>query len=59
MLNQLVNSSDLEHLEMLRPNSQKQRNPTSNLRNSNDPLIRQEKYRKRRGMKGSKALKGC
>ena len=57
-LDDLVDSSDLEHSEMLRPNGQRQRNPTPNLGDDDDPPIGQEEYRKGRGVKGSKARKG-
>ena len=57
-LDDLVDSSDLEHPEMLRPNDQKQRNPTPNLRDDDDPPVGQEEYRKGRGVKGSKAREG-
>ena len=43
---------------MLRPNSQKQRNPTPNLRDNDDPFVGQEEYRKEWGVKGSKAREG-
>ena len=58
MLDDLVDSSDLEQSEMLHPNSQNQCNSTSNIRDDNNPLIGQEEYRKRRGIKGNKACKG-
>ena len=58
MLDDLVDSSDLEYPEMLRPNSQKQRDSTSNLEDDDNPLVGQEEYRKRWGVKGSKACKG-
>ena len=58
MLDDLIDSSDLEHPEMLRPNGQRQRDPTPNLGDDDDPLVGQEKYRKRWGVKGSKAHKG-
>ena len=57
-LDDLVDSSYLEHPEMLRPNGQKQRDPTPNLGDNDDPLVGQEKYRKRRKVKDSKARKG-
>ena len=56
-LDDLVDSSDLEHPEMLHPNGQRQRNPTPNLEDNDDPLVGQEEYRKGRGVKGSKARK--
>ena len=56
-LDDLIDSSDLEHLEMLRPNGQKQCNPTPNLGDDDNPLVRQEEYRKEQGVKGSKARK--
>ena len=45
-LDNLVNSSDLEHPEMLRPNSQRQRNPMPNLGDDDNPPVRQEEYKK-------------
>ena len=54
-LDDLVDSSDLGHPEMLRPNGQRQRNPTPNLGDNDDPFVGQEEYRKRRRVKGSKA----
>ena len=57
-LDDLVDSSDLEHPEMLRPNGQRQRDPTPNLGDNDDPPVGQEEYRKGRGVKGSKACKG-
>ena len=56
-LDDLVDSSDLEHPKMLRPNSQKQSNSTPNLGDNDNLLVRQEEYRKERGVKGSKACK--
>ena len=58
MLDDLVDSSDLEHPEMLRPNGQRQRDPTPNLGDDDDPPVGQEEYRKGRGVKGSKAREG-
>ena len=58
MLDDLVDSSDLEHPEMLRPNSQKHRNPTPNLGNNDGLPVGQKEYRKKRGIKGSKTRKG-
>ena len=58
MLDDLVNSSDLEHPEILCPNDHRQRNPTPNLRDDHNPPVGEEKYRKRRGVKGSKAQEG-
>ena len=58
MLDDLVDSSDLEHPEMLRPNGQRHRGPTPNLGDDDNPPIGQEEYRKRRGVKGSKAREG-
>ena len=43
---------------MLRPNGQKQRNPTPNLGDNDNPPVKQEEYRKERGVKSSKACKG-
>lgn len=57
-LDDLVDSSDLEHPEMLRPNGQRQRDPTPNLGDDDDPPVGQEEYRKGRGVKGSKAREG-
>ena len=56
-LDDLVDSSDLEHSEMLRPNGQRQRDPTPNLGDDDDPPVGQEEYRKGREVKGSKARK--
>ena len=56
-LDDLVDSTDLEHPEMLRPNGQKQRNLTPNLVDDDDLPVGQEEYRKGRGVKGSKACK--
>ena len=53
-LNDLVNSSDLEHPEMLRPNGQRQSNSTPNLGDDDDPLVGKEEYRKGWGVKVSK-----
>ena len=57
-LDDLVDSSDLEHPEMLRPNGRRQHNLMPNLGDNDDLPVGQEKYRKRRGMKGSKIRKG-
>ena len=57
MLDDLVDSSDLEHPEMLHPNGQKKRDPTLNPRDNDNPPIGLEEYRKRRKVKGSKACK--
>ena len=57
-LDDLVDSSDLEHPEMLCLNGQRQRDPTPNLGDNDDPPVGQEKYKKGRGVKGSKACKG-
>ena len=57
-LNDLDDSSDLEYPEMLRPNGQRQCDPTPNFGDDNDPLIGQEEYRKERGVKSSKAREG-
>ena len=38
-LDDLIDSSDLEHSEMLRPNGQRQRNPTPNLGDDDDPPV--------------------
>ena len=43
---------------MLRPNGQRQRDPTLNLGNDDNPPVGQEEYRKGRGVKGSKACEG-
>ena len=56
-LDDFVDSSDLEHPEMLRLNGQRQCNLTPNLGDDDDPPIGQEEYRKGRGVKGSKARK--
>ena len=58
-LDNLVDSLDLEHPEMLRQNGQRERNPIPNFRDDNNPPVGQEEYKKRRGMKDSKACKGC
>ena len=58
MLDDLIDSLDLEHPEMLCPNGQRQRNPTPNLGDDDNPPVRQEEYRKRWGVKGSKAREG-
>ena len=58
MFDDFVDSSDLKHLEMLRPNGQRQRDPTPNLGDDDNPPVGQEEYRKGRGMKGSKAQEG-
>ena len=58
ILDDLVDSSDLEHPEMLHPNGQRQRNSTPNLGDDDNPLVGQEEYRKGQGVKGSKACKG-
>ena len=42
---------------MLRPNGQRQRDPTPNLGDDDDPPVGQEEYRKRQGVKDSKARK--
>ena len=55
MLDDLVDSSNLEHPEILHPNGQRQRDPTPNLGDNNNPSVGQEEYRKERGVKGSKA----
>ena len=47
MLDDLVDSLDLEHPEMLRPNGQKECDPTPNLGDDDDPPVGQEEYRKR------------
>ena len=57
-LDDIVDSSDLVHPEMLRLNSQRQRDPTPNLGDNDNPPVGQEEYRKRREIKGSKACKG-
>ena len=57
-LDDLVDSSDLEHPEVLRPNGQKQRDPTLNLGNDDNPPVGQEKNRKGWGVKGNKAREG-
>ena len=57
MLDDLIDSSDLEHSEMLRPNGQRQRNLMPNLGDDDDPPVGQEKYRKGQGVKGIKACK--
>ena len=93
MLNDLVDSLDLEPLKILYPNDQKKCNPMLNSEdipvdieinlekfsnisqqrkktlkigdntilqlNHNNLLIRQEKYKKRRRIKGNKIQKGC
>ena len=59
MLNDLVDSSDLEYPEILRPNGQKQRDSTHNLGDNDDPFVGQEEYRKGWGVKGSKARERC
>ena len=42
---------------MLRPNGQRQRNPTPNFGDNDDLPVEQEEYRKEREVKGSKACK--
>ena len=46
ILDDFINSLNLKHPEMLHPNTQKQRNPMSNLQNNDNPPVRQEEYRK-------------
>ena len=58
MLDDLVDSSDLEHPEMLRPNGQRQCDRMPNLGDDDDLPVGQEKYRKGREVKGSKAQEG-
>ena len=58
ILDDLIDSLDLEHPEMLRANGQKQRDPTLNLGDDNNPPVGQEKYWKGRGVKDSKAREG-
>ena len=43
---------------MLRPNGQKQRDPTPNLGDDDNSPVGQEEYRKRQEIKGSKACEG-
>ena len=57
-LDDLVDSSDLKHPEMLHPNGQKQCDFTPNLGDNDNSLVGQEEYRKGRGVKGSKAREG-
>ena len=57
MLDDFIDSLDLEHLEMLRLNGQRQRNPTPNLGDDDNPFVGQEEYKKGRGVKGSKPCK--
>ena len=57
-LDDQADSSDLKHLEMLRPKNQRQRDPTPNLEDDDDPPIGQEEYRKGQGVKDSKAREG-
>ena len=57
MLDDLIDSSNLEYLEILHLNGQRQRNPMPNLGDNDNSLIKQEKYRKGRGVRGSKACK--
>ena len=57
MLDDLIDSLDLEYPEMLRPNDQKQRNSTPNLGDNDNLPVRQEKYRKGRRIKDSIACK--
>ena len=57
MLDDLVDSSNLEHPEMLRPNGQRQCDPTPNLGDNDNSPVGQEKYRKERRVKDSKAYK--
>ena len=55
MLNNLIDSSDLEYPEMLHPNSQRQCNSMPNFRDDNNLSVGQKEYRKERGVKSSKA----
>ena len=59
MLDDLVDSSNLEHPEILHPNGEKQRDLMPNLGDDDDPPIRQEEYTKGQRMKGSKARERC
>ena len=58
MLDDLVDSSDLEHPKMFHLNSQRLHDPTLNLGDNDNLPVRQEKYRKGWRVKGSKACKG-
>ena len=58
ILDDLVDSSDLNHPEMLRLNGQRQYDPTPNLGDNDNPPIGQEEYRKAQEMKGSKTQEG-
>ena len=44
MLDDFMDSSDLEHLEMLCPNGQRQRDPTPNLGDDDNPPVGQKEY---------------
>lgn len=57
MLDNLVDSSDLEHSEILRLNNQKECDPIPNLGDNDNSSVGQEEYRKIRGVKNSKACK--
>ena len=57
-LDDFVDSSNLEHPEIMRPKSQRQRDPMPNFEDNDNCLIGQEKYRKEREVKASKARKG-
>ena len=54
MLDDLIDSSDLVHPEILRPNSQREYDLTPNLGDDDDLPVGQEEDRKGRGVKSSK-----
>ena len=54
MLDHFVNSSGQEHPKILRPNGQRQHNFTHNLEVDDNPPVRKEEYKKRRGVKNRK-----